>query len=372
LKKIKLLSVVLCACLIITSCIKDRNTTDPDTGGSTVVPDNKVFKLVSPENKAEDISVDVRLLWIHEKGCVYDVFLGKSIDKLINVTIDKNKNDFYPKNLKSETSYYWKVIATNPVTKESKESPIYAFKTFSNVATQPEGIKPLEELDNIIGFWDFDKDGKNNISNHSADWNIKQQLMLKDGSLVIDKSYKTSWLSVYDLSVNLWNHKTSGYDKGLASRRYFSGAIRFKINEYQNSNSLFVFGVTSRWLDIFLDQNYKLAINVAYGKVAKLTDITVARDQWHVLYFRYEVFQDHEDYKNDGENRFYLQLDDNKEELIHFGEYELQNLAKESDIFLSFINTADATHMIGEIDWCIMARGRMTPSTVQYRLKSLR
>lgn len=365
-------------CLFVFSCDKENESIikddkeNPDKGNGSTVTNNGLFKLVYPEDKAEDLTVDIKLQWIHEEGFVYNVFLGESNDKLINVTVDKYKNYFYPQNLTSESKYYWKVVAINSTTNVKKESSIYSFVTFSNIAEQPKAIKPSENLDNIIGFWDFTKDSRNSVLNHSADWKIMQQSMISPGYLVIDKSYNLDGMNPYDLSVNLWNHKTSGFDKGLVSRRYFSGAIRFKINEYQDSNSLLTFGVTSRWLAISLENNNKLAVNVDYGKIAKETDITVARDQWHVLYFRYEVFEDSGDYKNDGKNRFYLQLDNNKETLFNFGEYELDKIAKEEDIFLTFVNTSDATHMIGEVDWCIMARGRMIPSTVQYRVQGLR
>lgn len=377
-KNIKSFIVIFCVSLLVLSCTKDNESIkkdekeNPDKGDETTVPKDGLFKLVYPEDKAEDLTVDIKLQWIHEEGFVYDVFLGESNDKLINVTIDKYKNYFYPQNLMPESKYYWKVVATNSTTNVKKESPLYSFVTFSSVAEQPKAVRPSEDLDNIIGFWDFTKDGRNSVLNHSADWNIMQQSMISPGYLVIDKSYNSDGMNLYDLSVNLWNHKTSGFDKGLASRRYFSGAMRFKINEYQDSNSFLTFGVTSRWLTISIEDNNKLVVNVDYGKIAKETDISVARDQWHVLYFRYEVFEDSGDYKNDGKNRFYLQLDNNKEILINFGEYELDKIAKEEDIFLSFVDTANATHMIGEVDWCIMARGRMIPSTVQYRVQGLK
>jgi hypothetical protein len=88
----------------------------------------------SPSDQATDVSADATLSWlsIDPDGdeVTSDVYLGTDsnldVDDLI--VEDHNSNSFNPGNLELNTTYYWKVIATDNNLLTS-EGPVWMFKT---------------------------------------------------------------------------------------------------------------------------------------------------------------------------------------------------------------------------------------------------
>lgn len=120
--------------------------------------------------------------------------------------------------------------------------------------------------------------------------------------------------------------------------------------------------------------SFKNRLRIEYGnndkKVAN-TNITISKNIWHVLYFRYEDFDLSSTPEND-ENRFHIQLDNQKEVKLNLGDVHLDKLVRKDDVNIGLNDLSSyKAFLVGQVDWIIMASGRMTPSTVQYRVQQL-
>jgi len=88
---------------------------------------------IYPEDGQEGVSTPVKLMWYSEdpegSSLVYDVYLGESSDSLAIATHNISESSYeITQDLKSNTEYYWQVIAIDPSSNTS-ESDIFSFKT---------------------------------------------------------------------------------------------------------------------------------------------------------------------------------------------------------------------------------------------------
>ncbi|MCH4895439.1 hypothetical protein E0494_01810 [Marinilabiliaceae bacterium JC040] len=236
-------------------------------------------------------------------------------------------------------------------------------------------VQPLPSDKNIdygalIGFWDFDKNGNNAIKRHSGNWNLDKSVY-KDGYLDL-KSYVRSHddKDLYDLSVRLYDMAVGKYI-GLHQRKYFSGAIKFKISRDKlNVQPLLTFGIINRFLEFYISSE---GVSVcANGTNLKLSgNLKPVLDSWNILYFRYEDFTGNGITPSDG-NHFYLQMNNRKECIVDFKDLHLDLVAPKHDIVLSFINQSVGEMFRGQVDWVIMSVGRMTPGNTQYKIQELK
>jgi len=236
-------------------------------------------------------------------------------------------------------------------------------------------VQPLPSNKNLdygalIGFWDFEKNGKNIIKEQSGDWKLDRPVF-KDGYLDL-KSYVRSEddKDLYDLTVSLYDTNVGKYI-GLHQRKYFSGAIKFKLSsEYPNRQPLLTFGIINRFLKFYISHE---SVSVcANGNDLKLSeDLKPILDAWNILYFRYEDFTGNGITPSDG-NHFYLQMNNQKECVVDFKDLHLDLVAPRHDIVLSFVNQSVGRMFRGKVDWVIMSVGRMTPGNTQYRIQELK
>jgi len=229
---------------------------------------------------------------------------------------------------------------------------------------QPSPIEPSNsEFGGTIGFWDFSANGNNSITGESGDWVIDGisydgQGLIFDGSVDNNKATKSR--------VQLFNPAASTSNTGLHQRRYFSGAIRFKVEKDSGtplSFPILSFGLNPRFLDLEII-NGKVQMTTNNSNTVKSTDIDVSEKVWNVLYFRYEGFSTPND------NKFYIQLNDSKEIVINLVDFKISEFANDNDnINLGFSSRSFVFK--GNVDWVILARGRMKPENAQYLVNDL-
>ncbi len=222
--------------------------------------------------------------------------------------------------------------------------------------TQPVSVAPNNaEFGGTIGFWDFNANGDNSEPNESGDWTI-DGINYGESTLVFDEN--VSELQAINSRVLLFDPSGSSQE-GLHQRRYFSGALKFKVEKDPNtffSTQLLSFGTNPRFLDLEI-LNGKIQMATQNSNILKPTDIEVPEKVWNVLYFRHEGFLPQS-------NTFYLQLNDGDEVAIDLDDFNMDEYANENDTNLGF-SSRDSIFK-GTVDWVIMARGRMTPGNAQH------
>ncbi|WP_448376210.1 fibronectin type III domain-containing protein [Fervidobacterium sp.] len=106
------------------------------TGDAPSVPDNPV-----PNDGAQKVWLEPRLMWQSERATNYDIYFGKSPEELtLLATVDEPEYDI--ERLELGTVYYWKVIAKNAY--GQTEGPVWIFST-GDVPTKPGLVEPLGE-----------------------------------------------------------------------------------------------------------------------------------------------------------------------------------------------------------------------------------
>ncbi|MCT4600620.1 MAG: hypothetical protein N4A32_06965 [Marinifilaceae bacterium] len=247
----------------------------------------------------------------------------------------------------------------------------------ASVIQESKIVQPIPSDKNIkmgkvIGFWDFEKDGKNSVDNESGDWDI-ENAQISNGFLDLSVyKYYRGVGKLQELSVSLYDHRLSKYI-GLHQRRYFSGAVKFKIlKDSPKVMSFITFGLVNRFLSFRINGNI-LQICTTSSKLIKKIDIgsSFIKGKWNVMYFRYEDFSANGKVPSEG-NKLYVQINKNKEFIIDFETIHLDLVAQSSDISLGFVNQSRGECFKGLVDWVIMSVGRMTPENAQYRIQELK
>lgn len=325
-----------------------------------------------PKNGANNIDLNMIMSWHYINNAKYNIYLGKTEKDMKKILSNYTETTYEIDDLKANTTYYWKVEGVTENPSKTTVSDLYKFTTTTDEAQQPDPVKPNENLDRVVGFWDFNGSGANSVKNQSNDMYFHNTSMISDGKVTITKDYdKDDNMPHWDMTAKLWDYGF-GDSQGLHQRRYFSGAIRFKIKEEKQHYTILTFGNLSRWLKLSVVSKNRLRIE--YGnndkKVAN-TNITISKNIWHVLYFRYEDFDLSSTPEND-ENRFHIQLDNQKEVKLNLGDVHLDKLVRKDDVNIGLNDLSSyKAFLVGQVDWIIMASGRMTPSTVQYRVQQL-
>jgi len=227
---------------------------------------------------------------------------------------------------------------------------------------QPIPVAPDNTFSGTIGFWDFNGSGENGVSmsvpGRSGDWVI-EGINYDGQGLVLDGNVSEN--DALSSRVKLANPNGNNPDQGLARQRYFSGAIRFKVEQDPDeafSFPILSFGLNPRFLDLEI-VNGKIQMATDNSNIVKPTDIEVVEDFWNVLYFRYEGFLPPND------NKFYIQLNDGEEVVIDLEDFDIDEFANnDDDINLGF--SSRGFIFKGNVDWVILGLGRMKPENAQY------
>lgn len=241
----------------------------------------------------------------------------------------------------------------------------------------PNPVQPTAsdfEIDKgrVIGFWDFNQNGVNEVKNQAKDWELENAIY-DDGNLVLsDNSINTS--NFYSNTVEIANSNWPS-NQGLNKKNFFSGAVKFKIEKSDANFPILTFGTSVRFLRLRIT-NGKIDVRAAeefpQDAINTLTDFNVEVNKWNVLYFRYEDFTANNSSPQNG-NKFYVQLNNEDEFEIDFGSTLLNNIQTTTvDNRLCFKDIGKAEIFNGKIDWVLLSNGRMTPGNAQHRLVELK
>jgi len=238
---------------------------------------------------------------------------------------------------------------------------------------QPKADNTEIELGRLIGFWDFNSNGTNAVTEQCGDWALEgveyNEGILTSKPLEGNISMKNANPVVVDAYE--WSEA-----RGINRYKYFSGAIRFKVSA-KGENTLLTFGLSHRFLHFALrDDKVSITLPNANGESDKsyISKSAIQPDTWHVLYYRVEEFNPAATSAG-SDNNIYIQIDNQATEAFNYGEVYFDKLydlmLPNFDRVMCFGDLSRGMRFEGECDWVMLCNGRMTPGNTQWYLKDL-